>query len=185
MNTKNVASICAGALLALAVAGCGRDANSTNAGGGNTRSNTNTVVSTNANAGANTATNTSANTSANRASYNANITREEYERNKGTYTEEARQAGRTIGKGANDGWLWVKVRAALAAAEDLRDSTINVDVENGVVTLSGDVADGNQKVRAVDVAKKVQDVKSVNNKLQVRGGGSTNANAGGGKKKNG
>lgn len=35
---------------------------------------------------------------------NAGITRQEYERNKDSYTEEAKRLGRTIGAGANDGW---------------------------------------------------------------------------------
>ncbi len=63
------------------------------------------------------------------------LTREDYERDKDQYQREAKEAGRTIGSGINDGWLWVKTRFDLAAEDDLRDSTINVDVENDVVTL--------------------------------------------------
>src|ERR1051325_2987832 len=55
-------------------------------------------------------------------------TREEYERDKERYNREAKGQGRTIGTGVNDGWLWVKTRFDLAAADDLRDSTIHVDV---------------------------------------------------------
>lgn len=68
----------------------------------------------------------------------AALTREEYEKNKEIYTEEA-QLGRKTGAGANDSWLWTKTRAALTAEDDLRDSTINVDVENEVISLSGTV----------------------------------------------
>src|SRR5688500_12277018 len=32
-----------------------------------------------------------------------------------SWAEEARQLGRTIGSGVNDGWLWTKTRAFLAA----------------------------------------------------------------------
>ena len=74
----------------------------------------------------------------------------------------------------NDGWLWVKTRFDLAAADDLRDSTINVDVDNAVVTLTGTVASAAQKTRAEQVAKSVTDVKSVRNQLRVV---SDNANA--------
>ena len=42
----------------------------------------------------------------------AAMTREEYEKNKVSYTEEAKRLGRKIGAGANDGWLWTKTRAA-------------------------------------------------------------------------
>jgi hypothetical protein len=103
-------------------------------------------------------------------------TREEYERDKERYDREARESGRTIGTGLNDGWLWVKTRFDLAAADDLRDSTINVDVDNGVVTLTGTVASAAQKTRAEQVVKTVEDVKSVRNQLRVQAG---NANANG------
>jgi osmotically-inducible protein OsmY len=76
----------------------------------------------------------------------------------------------------NDGWLWVKARFDLAAADDLRDSTINVDVDNAVVTLTGTVASAAQKARAEAVAKSVEGVKSVKNQLKV-GTGNANANA--------
>jgi hyperosmotically inducible periplasmic protein len=103
-------------------------------------------------------------------------TREEYERDKERYQREAKGSGRTIGTGVNDGWLWVKTRFDLAAADDLRDSTINVDVDNAVVTLSGTVASAAQKTRAEQVAKSVDGVKSVKNMLKVQAS-TTNANA--------
>lgn len=103
-------------------------------------------------------------------------TREEYERDKERYSREAKESGRTVGTGLNDGWLWVKTRFDLAAADDLRDSTINVDVDNAVVTLTGTVASAPQKTRAEQVAKSVEGVKSVRNQLRVQAG---NANANG------
>jgi RNA-splicing ligase RtcB len=60
-----------------------------------------------------------------------------------------------------------KPRAVLATTEDLRDSTINVDVDNEVVTLSGTVATQAQKNRAAQIAKGVEGVKSVKNNLVV------------------
>jgi hypothetical protein len=130
-------------------------------------------ANTNANAIA-TATPTPAvaNNNSNRA-----VTREEYERNKEQYQREAKGSGRTIGSGVNDGWLWVKARFDLAAADDLRDSTINVDVDNAVVTLTGTVASVAQRTRAEQVAKSVEGVKSVRNQLKVSPSGNTNANA--------
>lgn len=116
---------------------------------------------------------TVANTNANS---NRAPTREEYERDRERYNREARESGRTVGTGANDGWLWVKTRFELAAADDLRDSTINVDVDNAVVTLTGTVASAAQKTRAEAVAKAVEGVTSVRNQLTV-GSGNANANA--------
>ena len=118
------------------------------------------------------------NATVNRANANANSnrapTRAEYEANKERYNREAKESGRKVGTGANDTWLWVKTRFDLAAADDLRDSTINVDVDNNVVTLTGTVASAAQKTRAEAVAKAVEGVKSVRNQLRVQ---AANANA--------
>jgi hyperosmotically inducible protein len=101
----------------------------------------------------------------------AAMTREDYEKNKESYKEEAKRLGRKIGAGANDGWLWTKTRVALAAEDDLRDSTINVDVENEVVTLSGTVANAAQKRKAEDVARGIEGVKNVRSQLTITASG--------------
>src|SRR5690348_4723138 len=148
------------AVFALILPGCGDNGNK----------NANTNANRNANLAA-SPTLTPANTNANT---NRALTREEYERNKEQYNREAKQSGRTVGTGLNDGWLWVKTRFDLAAANDLRDSTINVDVENAVVTLSGTVASAAQKAKAEQVAKTVEGVKSVKNMLKVAPDTNTN-----------
>lgn len=154
-NFKLVTSI---AVFGLLLAGCTAT---------NTNTNTNTNLNTNANA--NTNANVNANLNANRGGRaNANITRDEYDRDRDSFANEARELGRTIGSGANDGWLWTKTRALLASADDLRESTINVDVDNGVVTLSGTVGTAAQKASAEKVAKSVEGVGSVKNNLTVQ-----------------
>jgi hyperosmotically inducible periplasmic protein len=138
-------------------------------------SNTPANANVNANANANVAvatTNTNANTNSRKAP-----TREDYESNKEKYAREAKEGGRTIGNGINDGWLWTKTRFDLAAADDLRDSTINVDLNNGVVTLTGTVANAAQKTKAESVAKAVDGVTSVKNMLKVVPNANANANA--------
>jgi hypothetical protein len=160
MRSRITGFIAVAALAAL-VAGCDNTANQ------------NATANRNANANANataTATPTPvANTNSNRAP-----TRAEYEANKERYNREAKESGRKVGTGANDTWLWIKTRFDLAAADDLRDSTINVDVDNDIVTLSGTVASAAQKTRAEAVAKSVEGVKSVRNQLKVQ---AANANA--------
>jgi len=153
------------AALAVLVAGCDNQANN------NRTVNANANANGNANTVATSTPVVNANTNTRRAP-----TREEYERDKERYNREARESGRTVGSGLNDGWLWVKARFDLAAADDLRDSTINVDVDNAVVTLTGTVASAAQKARAETVAKAVEGVKSVKNQLKVSAG-NTNANA--------
>jgi hyperosmotically inducible protein len=135
--------------------------------------NTNANVNANANAASNTkaaAANQNANTNNNRQA----PTRAEYDKNKESYGQEAKRLGRTIGTGLDDGWLWTKTRFDLAAAEDLRDSTINVDVANAIVTLTGTVANASQKAKAETIAKAVEGVKGVKNLLQVAA--NTNSN---------
>lgn len=164
--TNKLAGAVGLAALAMALVGCGDTTNS-NANANANKANANTAVAT-----ANVNANANANTNSRRA-----ITREEYERDKARYQKEAKDANRTVGSGINDGWLWVKTRFDLAAADDLRDSTINVDVNNDVVTLTGTVANAAQKTKAETVAKSVEGVKSVKNLLKVSAPANANANA--------
>ena len=163
---RSIEGFIALAALLLLVAGCDNTAN-TNNRTANVNANTN-AVNTNTVATATPVPTANDNRRA--------PTREEYERDKERYNREAKESGRTVGTGVNDGWLWVKTRFDLAAADDLRDSTINVDVDKGVVTLTGTVASAAQKTRAEAVAKSVEGVTSVKNMLKVSATGNTNAN---------
>ncbi|MEO6392703.1 MAG: BON domain-containing protein [Pyrinomonadaceae bacterium] len=109
------------------------------------------------------------------AKRNGNLSREDVDKDKDSYRKQAKDLGRTVGDGAEDVWLWVKTRSALAAADDLRDSTIDVDVANNAVTLSGSVANAGQKTKAEQLAKEIEGVKSVKNNLRVAADGSPNA----------
>jgi osmotically-inducible protein OsmY len=93
--------------------------------------------------------------------------RDEFEKRLEHYKQQAKEAGRKIGSGADDLWIWTKTRAALAYADDLRDSTIQVDVDKNVVTLSGSVANATQKTRAGEIAKGIDGVQTVVNQLQL------------------
>jgi hyperosmotically inducible protein len=166
MRSKTFLTILGGAALCLAAAACGSDANT----------NTNTA---NANRAANanaTATPMATATPAGSA-YNRNYnSKEDYGKDAANYRAEAKNKGESVGESIEDGWIHIKVRAALAAADDLRDSTINVDVDKNVVTLRGSVANAAQKTKAADVAKKIDGVKSVTNNLQVKADASSNTN---------
>ncbi len=116
-------------------------------------SNTNTVVLTNANTG-----------------MNYNTSRADYDKDRAKY--EADKGTSTIGQGANDSWIWFKAKGALATTADLRDSTINVDVDKDVITLKGTVANAAQKAKAESVAKGIEGQKGVKNELKVQAGDS-------------
>lgn len=158
MNKKLTGLVLGTALSAIAFSAC--ETAPTANGNKTIVVNSNTAVVTNNNtnvAVANTTTTT----------WNANMTREEYDKNKDDYAARAKKEGATIGSGAEDAWLWTKTRTALATTNDLRESTINVDVNNSVVTLKGTVGTKEQKMKAEEVAKGVKDVKSVTNELKV------------------
>jgi hypothetical protein len=169
---KKLAALLIGAALAALTAACDPGTN------GNGNGNMSNMNHSNMNANTNTNANAANTNTANR-NYNARITKEEYEKDKERYGREAKEKGETIGQGLTDGWLWVKAKGALAAVDDLHDSTINVDVADGVITLRGSVANAPQKAKAETTAKALDGVKSVKNMLTVgAAGGATNANTG-------
>jgi osmotically-inducible protein OsmY len=140
---------------------CGSTANNA------VNTNANTRVA-NVNANSNVAVlvnNNSAMANSNRWANANSVTREEYNKNRADYEKEKGES--TIGSGANDSWIWFKTRAALLTTNDLRESTINVDVTNDVTTLRGTVASAAEKTKAEQVAKGIEGVKSVKNELKV------------------
>jgi len=158
------------AIFAMALIGCENSTNTAvvNKTNGNVAPNANVAVVVNNNSPM--ANNMNAMTSGSNR-YDANITRAEYDKDKDRYSQEAKSAGSTIGSGLNDGYLWTKTKGALATTNDLRDSTINVDINNAVVTLRGTVATEAEKKKAGEVAK-VDGVTSVKNDLKVQAGDS-------------
>src|SRR5438067_3584984 len=168
MSRKTLLAIFAAAALAVVAAGCSGSENANNANNANAnRANTN-AANVNANVNAN----------ANANARNWNMTHEEYNKNEAGYRAEAKSRGETIGQDIEDGWIHFKVRGALALVDDLRDSTINVDVEKKVVTLRGSVANAEQRKKAEDTAKKIDGVARVVNKLEIKADTSGNKNAG-------
>lgn len=143
-------------LATLVSAGCQNAAVNTNANTKNANAN-NTAIVVNNNSNI-------VNTSTNRWS-NSNISREEYDKNRADYERDKRES--KIGSGANDSWIWFKTRAALLTTAGIRESTINVDVDNNVVTLRGTVETAAEKTKAEQVAKGIEGVTKVNNQLKV------------------
>jgi osmotically-inducible protein OsmY len=170
---KRLTTLAAGLTLALLTFGCG-GGDSDNKAGTNTNV---TVVNNNTSRNAGTTMNTNANANANRGAYNANISQEDYEKDKDTFGQKAKDLGDKVGTGLSDGWLWVKTRGALIAVDDLEESTINVDVNNGVITLRGTVPNKEQVQKADTAAKGISGNKGVQNQLKVGASSGGNANA--------
>jgi hyperosmotically inducible protein len=81
---------------------------------------------------------------------------------------DAERTGDQLGTTLDDGWLHMKVVAKLIADSDTPQRDINVDVNEGVVTLRGAVKTRDSRTQAEAAAKSVEGVKSVRNRLVVQ-----------------
>jgi hyperosmotically inducible protein len=82
--------------------------------------------------------------------------------------EERAKNREKVSSTASNATLTTKVKTALASDAGAKTMTnINVDSNNGVVTLKGKVDSADMKKKAGEIAKKVEGVKSVKNQLTV------------------
>lgn len=96
---------------------------------------------------------------------NQELTKAEYEKATAIYASDKTKS--SIGQGADDKWIWFKAKSALASINDLRESTIFVDVENSIITLKGTVPNKKQKDLALAAKKKIEGVKQVKDSLKI------------------
>jgi len=75
-----------------------------------------------------------------------------------------------VGNFMDDSAITAKVKAALVDDENIKSTDISVETDKKVVTLSGFVESQAQAEQAVKVAKGVEGVDSVSDKLHVRDG---------------
>ncbi|EOW6701836.1 molecular chaperone OsmY [Cronobacter malonaticus] len=75
-----------------------------------------------------------------------------------------------VGNFMDDSAITAKVKAALVDDEQIKSTDISVKTEKSVVTLSGFVESQAQAEEAVKIAKGVEGVSSVSDKLHVRDG---------------
>lgn len=74
---------------------------------------------------------------------------------------------RKTGAAVTDAWITMKVHSQFVTEDALEDSDVDVDTNNGVVTLSGTVATAAGRSRALAIAKATDGVTSVNDKLKI------------------
>ena len=82
-------------------------------------------------------------------------------------TTMLREAGRKTGRTITDGWVKSKVHAQFLLEDTLEDSDIDVDVDRGVVTLTGTVKSEAGRARALAIVKATAGVKSVKDALKI------------------
>lgn len=78
------------------------------------------------------------------------------------------EAKTTVGTQIDDSTITTKVKSALLADPDIKSFDIKVETNKGVVQLSGFVDSQARVDRAVAIAKGVEGVKSVENRLSVK-----------------
>ncbi|MCL4812441.1 MAG: BON domain-containing protein [Vicinamibacteraceae bacterium] len=84
-----------------------------------------------------------------------------------TAGQKAEQAAKDTGNAVSDSWITTKIKAKFIGEDALKGSDIDVDTENGVVTLKGRVAAEAGRTRAKAIAKDTDGVKSVVDRLVV------------------
>lgn len=77
--------------------------------------------------------------------------------------------GAQVGRVIDDSVITTKVKAALIADSVTKAHQIKVETHEGEVLLSGFVDSREARTRAAELARKVEGVQDVNNKIEVRG----------------
>lgn len=71
------------------------------------------------------------------------------------------------GEAVTDSWITTKVKADLLATDGVAGTDINVDTQDGVVTLKGSVKSQAEADRAVMIARGIKGVTSVDSQLST------------------
>ena len=76
--------------------------------------------------------------------------------------------GKTAGENIDDATITASVKTKLVAEKAANLTRVNVDTNNGVVSLTGVVETPEQKTRAENLAREVAGVRRVTNNLQIQ-----------------
>ena len=82
--------------------------------------------------------------------------------------EATKDAAAKVGALATDATITTKINAALVADDQLKALKINVDTKDGKVVLTGTAPDAGSRDRATAMAKAVDGVVDVDNRLTVQ-----------------
>jgi hyperosmotically inducible periplasmic protein len=88
-------------------------------------------------------------------------------KNESEAKETAQQAQKEVAQKAADAAITTKVKLKFADDSTVHATDINVDTDNGIVTLTGFVASQTEADRAADIAGKVEDVRTVHSFLKI------------------
>jgi osmotically-inducible protein OsmY len=80
----------------------------------------------------------------------------------------AAKAADAVGEATADGTITAKIKSKMALDEYVKASAIDVDTKDGIVTLTGTVATGRERDRALQLARETSGVKQVVDRLAVK-----------------
>ena len=86
----------------------------------------------------------------------------------GEIADKSKEAVSATGEAITDGWITTKVSAKFVDEKLLKDSKINVDTKDRVVTLKGTVGSEAAKARAATIARGSEGVVRVVDQLVVK-----------------
>ncbi len=85
----------------------------------------------------------------------------------GTAVDKTKEGLSKTGEVITDGWVTSRVHAHFLGEDLLKESDINVDTDNHVVTLKGTVMSAAGRARAVEIAKTTEGVHQVIDRLTI------------------
>jgi len=85
----------------------------------------------------------------------------------GKVVEKSKEGASKTGEVVTDGWISTRIKTKFMGDEGLRASDIKVDTDDHVVTLSGTVVSAAAHAKALEMAKEVEGVDRVVDKLRV------------------
>ena len=85
----------------------------------------------------------------------------------GVVADKTKEGLSKTGELITDGWITTRVKSKFIGEDLLKESDINVDVKDHVVTLSGTVLSGAGRARAIAQAKEVEGVHQVVDRITI------------------
>ena len=85
----------------------------------------------------------------------------------GKVYDKAKEGTKKAGEEVTDGYITTRVKGKFIGEDALKDSDINVSTENHVVTLTGTVMSAAGRAKAVALAKEVEGVRRVDDRLTI------------------
>jgi len=165
MSGNRLAALVVGAMLAAFASACNETANTSNVNGNTVASNAS--MTSNA-SNANTMNIAPAN---NAPAMNTNGYATPKAPNNVPTARATKAPEPKLGSGGNDFYLFTKARGALNADDELKNSNVIINISEGVLTLTGTIANPSQKTRAEQLMRSVEGVKGVKNQLRISAGG--------------